>query len=272
MPNPENILRPVVLISYGRSGTSLVAAAFDARGDCFYCGETSALITKVWTGVEFSQKYPLIKVATGISPSEHCSIAVQSVFLALFPSEKPIWFQKPIGLPTEFLEKIQTIGEYEAMDWYWTVLTATFPEAQFFTVLRNPYDMVISAKAFWDLEERRIWNDMRIMANFIMHPKSKIDYAVSFNALTLTFDEEILRLCSHLNLSPSPAMNSAKAFRHVPSPLSGSSQPFGYKPLWKDLGETPQIEEALEAIDRVWQRFGYQFERRPDRISPPVSA
>lgn len=248
-----------------------MAAAFDARGDCFYCGETAELITKIWAGVEFSRENSVIKVDTGTPPAKHCSLAVRSVFLTLFASEKPIWFHKPIGIPQELLKKIAIIGEYEALDWYWTVLTETFPEAQFFTILRNPYDVAISSKAFWRFDESFIWKCMRIMANLIMHPKSRIDYAISFDGLTLAFEEEMLRLCSHLNLSPSPEMNLVKKFRLVPSELSGSSQQFGYRRLWNGLEDGPHVEEAIDAIDRVWQRFGYQFERRPD-VSSPVSA
>src|SRR5688572_29787266 len=104
MPNSENILKPLVLISPGRSGTSLIAAALDARGDCFYCGETAELITKIWTGVEYSREHSLIKVDPETPPARHCALAIRSVFLTFFASEKPLWFHKPIGIPRELLQ------------------------------------------------------------------------------------------------------------------------------------------------------------------------
>lgn len=263
MPNSENILRPLILISYGRSGTSLVQAAFEERGDCFTCGETAELISKIWSGVEFSRENSLISVSQySLPPIQHCALAIRSVFLDLFASEKPIWFQKPIGVPSEWLEKIQLIGEDKAADWYWTVLAETFPEARFFTILRNPYDVVVSAKAYWKLEEWMIWEQMRIMAEFIMHPKSRIDHAISFDDLNQSFDEEMARLCSHLNLSSSPRMKSAKEVRHVPSHLSGSGRQVDYKVRWAELADAPHVDEALSNIEQVWQRFGYQFERK----------
>ena len=44
MPNEDNILRPITLVSYGRSGTSLVHNILAAHPDIEGCGETMPLI------------------------------------------------------------------------------------------------------------------------------------------------------------------------------------------------------------------------------------
>jgi hypothetical protein len=264
MPNLRNISKPLLLISYGRSGTSLVQAAFEERGDCFTCGETADLITKIWSGVEHSHNDLIVNVADGtFSTHQHCALAIQSVFLSLFASEKPLWFQK-LSVSREWADKIGLIGEDAAADWYWRVITETFPEARCFTILRNPYDVVVSAKAYWNLEDSEIWEAMRVMANFILHPKSRIQHAISFDSLSHSFDEEMRGLCSYLEIVSSPRMKTAKEVRHVPSHLSGSKQQVDHKAGWVELKDGPYVDEALKAIERVWQHFGYQFERKSE--------
>ena len=169
MPNPDNITRPITLVSYGRSGTSLVHRVLGSHPQVDACGETQPLIFGTWEATSRVRNVirPDTHLPKGVDFDERCAKAVRAVFLAHFDAPgKPRWAHKPINLPYTFdrRQKENPRRMARAIESYWPIMNACFPEATAITVLRHPYDVALSAQAYWGHPIERIWRHMVRMA------------------------------------------------------------------------------------------------------------
>jgi len=185
LPNISNIDSPVTLISYGRSGSSLLSKIFELHPDFSLVGETGNFIYDLWKGYEFSAGglAPSIKDGRWVPDDERAGRMVREAFLSCFPDEKEKWFHKPIGVPIALSSKFNEEEWDKAATWYWNVINASFPKAKFFTILRHPFDVVLSAKSYWGYDEADIWWNYGLMSYLLAHPLSKIEYVISYEEM-----------------------------------------------------------------------------------------
>jgi hypothetical protein len=268
MPNKDNILRPITLISYGRSGTSLVHHAFNLHPKCEVAGETANLIFGTWRAAELVRGIvrPLRIGGKIIEHEERCAIAARAVLLSQFQSSKRYWMQKPIGTPEcMWLLRKKGMDEEEFGAWYWTAITRTFPEAKFFTMLRHPYDVVLSAEKYWGWDARGVWSGLGQMAAIIQHPTNRIGYAISYDALLERPEEELRKLCEFVGLEFDAKMLGAMKSLHVPASgvriggrellAARAKEGFSRKSEWIRIDREQIPSRSLDQIRSVWERF-----------------
>src|ERR1041385_3414644 len=185
MPNQENIDRPVTLAAHGRSGTTVLAKVFEYHPDFAYVGETANLIFNAWSAVEFSAGSLMHTDETDrmVSDDERAARVVRQAVVSCLPDTRPSWFQKPIGVPTVVPKKFGNDRWPEAAEWYWKVMGRSFPRAKFFTVLRNPCDVVLSSKSYWGYGEADMWWSLGFLSYILVHQSSPIRYAILFDDL-----------------------------------------------------------------------------------------
>lgn len=252
----DEISSPISIVSYGRSGTSLLSWVLGNHPDVDFIGETAQMVFWTWLAVE--QSHTVVRTngdkpqAVTRESAVFCGEAVRSVFRGLFPSTKKYILQKPIGMPEAFwylkLKKI------ECAAWYWNALNHSFPDGKFLTILRNPLDVAISAALFWNVPLRDVLLQLGEMADLITHKDSKIDYAVEYDRLVAEPEAQIRALCRHLSLDFHPAMLEALATRHVPQ-----KEDVNYGAASAELNKCIESEEAraaLRKIEAMWARFG----------------
>ncbi len=136
MPNSQNILEPITLVSFGRSGTSLVSGLIAEGSGVDFVGETAQLLFSTWYGVTSSSGVIRQDRDTGWGRKYDIEMLAAEVtrvaFQTIFPSTNQHWLHKPIGIPEVFRLLPGDIAEKAA--WYWQALNATFPHARLFTV------------------------------------------------------------------------------------------------------------------------------------------
>lgn len=271
MPNPDNITSPVTLVSYGRSGTSLVHRVLGAHPEVDACGETQPLIFGTWEAT--SRVRHVIRRDThlpgGVDFDARCAKAVRAVFLAHFDApEKPRWAHKPINLPYTFdrRQKDNPRKMARALDSYWPIMNACFPDAANITVLRHPYDVALSAQAYWGHPIERIWRHIVRMAAVIDHADSPIRFAVSHARMSQEPEAEIARLLDHVGLSHDPACFAASDMVYVGKRGAGAkpkakmtdhvARAFSHKDRWSELDRSSFTDADHEVLTAMWARFG----------------
>jgi Sulfotransferase family len=265
MPNQDNIEAPVTLVSFGRSGTTVVSNVFEKHPEFSSVGETSNLIFGSWRAVEASAGTtpPSSQVNPGLSKEERISRTVHQVFLTFLPDERPRWFQKPIHVP----EVLSSILEDEnlwadAADWYWKVMRSVFPNAQYLTTLRHPCDVILSAKSFWGYGEVGLWRSMGFMAYLLTHPASPVQYAVHFESLFHAREETVRELFAYLEVPFYNEVLGAFSVVHVPSKgREKLDQGLATRRSeWERLDPAKVKLSYVRHIERLFEKFGYSIE------------
>ena len=271
MPNQNNIESPFTLFSYGRSGTSVIHKCFEAHPDCDSVGETAELIFSTWHACELTKG-----IIRGDAPThpggarthvQRWTEGTRAAFLAILPSEKRYWFQKPIGLPTCTAMVSQWGMDSERFCvWYWNVFTSLFPDAKAFTILRHPLDVVVSSQRYWGREPAEIMSGLMRVADLITHPDSRVGYAVNYDGLVCDPESELQKLCQYLEFPYSPLMLTATQALHVPRVGVQTGDPehlrdkreqtFSRKEQWGDIDAALMPREFWPKINALWERFG----------------
>jgi hypothetical protein len=202
VPNITNVASPIILISYGRSGSSLLSKIFELHPDFAFVGETGNFIFDLWKAYEFSagRLAPSIEGKRWVPDDERAGRMVREAFLSCFPEDKKHWFHKPIGVPIALSSKF-SLDEWEkAAVWYWNVMKSTFPNAKYFTILRHPFDVILSAKSYWGFDEGEIWWNYALMSYLLLHPSSPIEYALSYDEMVSDPENSVKSLFNFLNI------------------------------------------------------------------------
>lgn len=270
MPNPANITQPITLVSFGRSGTSLIYNILSAHPDVDGCGETQPLIFGPWEGARRVGGVirPDATLPKGTPHDTRCARAVQAVFLSMFPSNLPRWVHKPINVPftvNERQRKFPKRFERHAAH-YWHVLGHSFPRGQVITVLRHPYDVVLSAKRYWDNPVESIWRSIVCMAQILDHPDTPVTLALRHKTLVEDPEPEIARLLDHVDLSHHPACFAAADKVYVPERGKGrqpkakmtdhTARAFSHRAEWHQLDKSSFTDEDHEILIRMWAKYG----------------
>ncbi|MHA3976299.1 sulfotransferase [Halovulum sp. GXIMD14794] len=273
MPSEENITRPISLISRGRSGTSLVMNILKGHPDMIAVGETAQMVFGVWHSLEKSKG--IIRpdpILGGVDNHDaRCGKAVRAAMLATFPDTgHKEWMQKPINMPWVMRHFPKAMGIPARCAWYWNAFHESFPDSRNITILRHPYDVVLSSMDYWKVPQRRAWVGIVEMAQVIDHPDSNIDFAISHARLAADPDPEIARLLDHLGLERHPACFSAADKVYVPQRKQNNipkeelpdhvARGFSRKAEWDRLDMSLFKDREREIVAKMWARFGETLE------------
>lgn len=271
MPNKDNILEPISLISAGRSGTSLTTNILRAHPDVDAAGETIDLLYWTYTTIaELEIKVRAKRYADGThSRTGRAAAATRSVFLSMMPApNKSAWMQKPIGVPKylQYTMALEDTPLSDHLDEYWDVMHDVFPKARNITILRHPYDVMLSAMAYFDRDQKEAWVRIIEMAEIVMHPKSNIDFAISYAGLVEQPEVEVPRMLRALNLREDPACMDALQKVYVPKPkrlltdgYTGEDRReagFTYRDRWNEIDTSFMNRAQTTLLCDMWARFG----------------
>lgn len=255
MPNWKNIRGPITLIGNGRSGTSLVSQIFSHHPDGAYIGETANLIHTVYHALDNS--LPLDK-------KNEIKGTIRGSFNYLYPSKEEFWFHKPIGIPMAS----NYFSDREAFrQWYWTIFDEVFPDAEYFTVLRNPLDVIASSREWWGRDYAGIINSINEVANIVLHPMSKVGYAVSYDELIRKKKTKTKELFKYLGVPFHE--NCMKAFErgYVMSKNASENEEIlkkkqnkAFKRIeqYADIPEELLTDQFKETINQCYDKFGLE--------------
>lgn len=155
----------------------------------------------------------------------------------------------------------------EAGKWYWQVMRQSFPEARYFTVLRHPCDVAISARKHWGYDEASIWWSLAFMAALLTHPDSLVKYAVVYEDLVADKRRVTEELFAFLELPFFPEVLEAFNQAHAASP--GRSTPDAAAGArtgeWGELAARDLSPFYREHIARLFEKFSCPL-RWPDHF------
>jgi hypothetical protein len=273
MPNLRNIEAPVTLVAFGRSGTSLLSGLFDRHPDFSFAGETANLLFGSWHAVEFSASGipPLVEGGAHVSNEKRAARAVRQAFLTCVPDDRPRWFHKPIGVPIVVPVLFRIDQWPEAAEWYWKVMRASFPKARYFTVVRNPCDVVLSAQSFWGYNQATMWHSLGLFSYIVSHPSSPVEYAIRFEDLTRDRRKVAEDLFAYIEAPFDAEVMDAFGEVHVPAAgrerlaEAGASR----RSDWERLDPRAASPNFVEPIARLFSKFGFELEL-PEQFTSPV--
>lgn len=241
--------------------------------DLVAVGETAQMVFGVWHSLEKSKG--IIRpdpVLGGVDNHDaRCAKAVRAAVLATFPDTgHKEWMQKPINMPWVMRHFPNAMKMPARGAWYWNAFHESFPDSRNITILRHPYDVVLSSMDYWKVPQRRAWVGIVEMAQVIDHPKSNIDFAISHARLAADADPEIARLLDHLGLERHPACFSAADKVYVPQRKQNNvpkedlpdlvARGFSRKAEWDRLDMSLFKDPEREIVAKMWARFGETLE------------
>lgn len=265
MPTEQNITSPAMLISLGRSGTSLLQAAFRHHPDFEVGGETASLILKTYLAA--SEALPHMPRREKLPIEEQSGRATRAVFLTLLPGDTPFWFHKPIGLQPLFGNLTMWKDSAAYMQLYWNAMQHTFPDARPFTILRHPYDVLLSHKHWFNQSDRTAWEYIWHMARILTHEQANIAHAVVYADLVAEPEATLRALFDHIQRPYHPACLKAfgkayvqnrgkdglKTLDQVPDKVATG---FSRKESWQEIDTSVIRPEERATVDALWARFG----------------
>lgn len=268
MPNVQNIASPVTLISYGRSGSSLLSKIFELHPDFSMVGETGNFMFDLWKGYEFStgQFAPSIEDGQWIADDVRAGRMVRASFLSCFPDDKKKWFHKPIGVPIAVSSKFTEEDWDKAATWYWNAINSSFPKAKFFTILRHPFDVVLSAKSYWGFDEGAIWWNYGFMSYLLLHPLCPVEYAISYEEMVLDPESIIKSLFDYIEVPFHEKIMHAFTTVHASSKGREyvASNKFARKNEWSQLDKREINPKYLDIILSLFNKYNKNIELSSD--------
>jgi hypothetical protein len=272
MPTQVNVTSPITLVAHGRSGTSLLHNVFSAHPDVDPVGETANLVLGIGYAVDSVEDIvPGRYDVDGqfVAYARRRAQAIRSAYVAMFPSEKPRWMQKPIGASFAMDIFGQMSSKVDFFTWYWQVMLGAFPDGKYITILRNPADVVLSSTQYWGLTEKMIWDGLGSMAKIISHVDSPISYAVHYDELINDPETQIRKLCGIVDLSFHPNMLAATKKIYVPKigveianvdeERSRHERRFSREEEWGKLDLNSVTRDTLLDLKNLWARFNFEL-------------
>lgn len=270
MPNHDNVTSPITLVSFGRSGSSLIANAFERHPEFSNAGETANLIIGTWRAVELANPVlnASIEDSRYVTGDMRAARTVRQALITTVPSDRPRWFQKPIGVPVILSQNLSYDDWDTAASWYWKIFTESFPDARYFTILRNPFDVILSARAYWGYDEGSLWWSLGLMSHLLAHPSSPVNYAIKFEDLTQNPKAAICALFEHLEVPFHEDVMAAFAKVHVPARGREQLAPdlATRRPEWHSLDPAAAKTRFLQPVMRLFEKFGVDFQM-PDQFA-----
>lgn len=182
-------------------------------------GETGNFIFDLWKTYDFSagQMAPNFEDGLWVPDGDRAACMVQSCFLSCFPDSRKHWFHKPIGVPRALAERYDEKEWSKAASWYWSVMKSTFPKARYITLVRQPCDVVASAKAYWGFDEAAIWGNYAFMCYLLLHPDCPVKYVISYEEMIMEPEATVRALFENIGVDFDVNVLSAFSTVHVPS-------------------------------------------------------
>jgi hypothetical protein len=280
MPNSENIRAPISLIGYGRSGTSVLFRAFAAHPGVDAVGESANLIFTTWRALEQISGITRYGNIDAKDYAEDAAGLVRNAFLNIFPSDKPYWMQKPIGIPRVHREFKVTESE-EFVEWYWKVFTNSFPNSKNFSVVRHPKDVFLSARRYWKFPAEGIWRTLSLMYRIISYRTENFRIVVRHADLNSRPAEVVRAIAEAVELPYDESMLQAFETLHVPVPgtvfgsreqlLERRSGGFSHKDEWDAVPDDPAAEETMDLYRQLLSRFSLPEDRSETIAEMPQS-
>ncbi|MEA1998483.1 MAG: sulfotransferase, partial [Euryarchaeota archaeon] len=221
MPNIQNVKSPFTLIAPGRSGTSVLSRVLGGHPAVDFVGETSKLILLSWSAVMSTRG---VTRAVGFqSIKQHAAQMTRDSMVSLFPSDKKYWIHKPIyPIREDVYGHIETTDMYPsetpdtAPERFWQIHKTTFPEARYFTVLRHPYDIVLSSVERWGGSQRNMWERLAFIAELMTHNSAPPMYTSHYDAIVHQPKQAVEQLYDYFELEVTEeALNEIERL-HVP--------------------------------------------------------
>jgi hypothetical protein len=144
----------------------------------------------------------------------------------------------------------------------------SFPKARFFTILRHPCDVVLSAKRFWGYDEAGIWWSLGLMAYLVAHPLSPVEYAVDFDELVQNSETTVRNLFAYLDVPYVDGVLEAFSERYAAASDRKSPETHNWsrRHEWHELDPTRMNPMYTNSIVGLYAKFGKDIEF-PDHFS-----
>jgi hypothetical protein len=283
MPSRHNIKRPFTLVCPARSGSSLVQNIFEHHPKCQVVGETGHILFYTWFGLTESEGI-VVRGADQLTSEGYilrAGEAARELLLSFFPSDKPAWMQKPIGIPEVHWYFSARRKEASFADWYWSGFEALFPEARFFSILRDPRDVTVSAMAYFKVTERQAWEGIERVYDLLLHERSLVQHAILYQDLVERPEKVVRQLCEYSELEFDTACLKAFDYLYVQTPPE-PGKPWSHRHRKPADYEKEQISfsrcnswDTLEMGElgctvmakaaKLWKKFDYNFARSASR-------
>jgi len=284
MPSCHNIKSPCTLICPARSGSSLVQNIFEQHPRCHAVGETGHILFYTWFGLTESEKI-VVRSPDQLTHQGYRlrgGEAARELLLSFFASDKEFWMQKPIGTPEVHWYFSATKKEANFGDWYWSGLEYLFPEGRFFTLLRDPCDLVISNMAYFKSTELQAWQSIERVYDLLLHERSLVNHATLYQDLVERPEEEVRRMCGYLGIEFDRACLKAFEYLYVQTPPEAGkpwsyryAQPpehekktmrFSRRDSWHRLQMLDLGRTVIAKAAKLWEKFGFELANR-DRLT-----
>ena len=251
MPNDSNVTRPLTLIAPGRSGTSLVSNILGAHPDVDLVGETGIMLVNIWNGV---CKMEGITMNPEQAYEHKAGAIVRDALIRLFKTESQYWLQKPINISKfSFGWRAEEDGWNSTMKWYWRMMIKTFPEGKFFTVLRDPRDVVASQMERWHQTPGVTWKIVSTQMELLAHEASMVFDAIIYEDLARDPQRGVEQLLNLLGLPWDDACLEATKIMYVPGSRKSIEQTLKHRD-WTGISEPSWIQKRH--INVAYERFG----------------
>lgn len=264
MPNFDNVIQPVSLVGLGRSGTTLLQAAFAQLPQFQVCGETLGMIAALWSGATTSYLNNdfLSQQRIQLHHEEKPPHYIRACLCTICPSRKREWFHRPIGLPKflnwESLPGWKSKVTRFPVQWYWDVLTQAFPLARYFTIVRSPWDVALSRREHsgWDLQS--MLHDIAVTYELYEASGDRIRHVAFFDELVQHPAPTLKQVCDAVEVEFSPKMLTA--FERFHAPVPGRSPKREHRESWNDFNGLQLESTMLEKILMFWRQYGRELE------------
>jgi hypothetical protein len=247
MPNQMNVEGPITLVGSGRSGSTLLTNIFRRHPKFQSLGETTNFI--------FSPYYYMKRALPFCGPrpnqtsvNEAAKIGVHAMLIRTYHSARPHWFHKPIMLPV-------VVREFKAIDdfasWYWDATRQLFPHAKFFTILRAPERVVISAVTRWKQPPARAAANLARIYRVMLHPESRVEFGLAYERLVDEPAQTLQDLFGYAGVEMHESCLSAFDRQHASNDQSAAAE------VQQQFAQEPFAlpSELFELHDALRERF-----------------
>jgi len=251
MPNESNVTQPLTLIAPGRSGTSLVSNILGAHPDVDFVGETGLMLVKTWDGV---CRMKGISAPQKRGYEDLAGDVVRDACCTLWPTEAKYWMQKPVNISSfSFGWRREEKGWDSTIKWYWRMMIKTFPAAKFFTILRDPRDIVASQMERFGTTVRATWQIVASQYEMLGHEACPVFDAIVYEDLRDNTDQEVLKLLDLLGLPYHNACWQAAKLVYVPGSRKNLSEIKKHRD-WSNIGEPSFLQKRH--INTAFEKYG----------------